>query len=50
MNEKKCPGSDRWGRPAGVLGKGLCAECGQLVMCTTSGILFGHKAREENEK
>jgi hypothetical protein len=44
MAEELCPGSNRWGAGEDVLGKGRCAQCGQLIRCNSSGILFGHSA------
>jgi hypothetical protein len=39
-----CSGSNRWGRGEDILGKGRCAECGQLITCNSSGTLFTHRA------
>ena len=45
-----CLGSNRWGEPADVFGKGVCPVCGRLMLCNSGGILFPHAAGDPKEE
>jgi hypothetical protein len=49
MPLQQCPGSDKWGAGEDVLGMGRCEDCGQLIGCDSSGILYPHRRKEPND-